>query len=160
MTVPAVLAVLALAAATVVLAAGAAGACSLEPEALRFTGEAVAVDGDLVTFEVTGGDPTPGFEVEIEYVDDDSRFVDVGRQYEVTAWERAGGGLASGVHTAEDECGGGGTVHVDGSAIDTGLFTRNGFRPWVVAAPVAAVAAAVAAGWLVLRRRRSAPAPI
>jgi hypothetical protein len=52
------------------------------------------------------------------------------------------------VHTADEDCGGGGTVYADGSEIDTGLFTRAGFRWWVV--PLLAIPVGLVA-WLVYR---------
>jgi hypothetical protein len=135
-----------------------AEACSIAAPAFTFTGSARAKSHDRVTFTVASVQPgpgpsavalpAPGSEIVVRYWDGDERFIDVGTSYSVTVWgDPQTADYGSGVHTAEDHCGGGGTVLADGGAIDTGnkLF---GWPAWT-AYPIAALVTTLAALGLV-----------
>ncbi|MDP9402046.1 MAG: hypothetical protein M3P85_01650 [Actinomycetota bacterium] len=141
--------------------------CSLAPPSVVFTGVATSKSSDEVTYRVTsiegertrsgpGGVPE-GITVElaktvvVSYDDDrGSRFIEVGKSYTVAAWfSRSEAGFGSGVRTAEDDCGGGGTRHADGSDIDTARYVL-GIRVW----PYWTVVGALILLALAVRRRR------
>jgi hypothetical protein len=166
--------VVALLAAAVLTPATPAGACSLTAPAFTLTGPATAKQSHVVTFRVDkiesdfgtntqplpGGAPSIGSSVDVKYWDGDEQFLRVGNDYLVTAWsDSTDGQYGSGVHTAEDNCGGGGTVNADGTEIDTANRIM-GLRVWIVYPIV--VALTVVAGWiavivplrLLTRRRR------
>jgi hypothetical protein len=104
-------------------------------------------------FEGGAGAPSvhPGQRVTVTYTGGDARFVHVGHRYRVDVFGSAHDRLTSGVRTA-GEClnaaEGVGTFHADGSAIDTGLLTRDGISPYLarVGVAVAATVALVAGG--------------
>jgi hypothetical protein len=167
--------VIALLAAAVLTPSPPAGACSMAAPAFTLTGPATAKQAHVVTFRVDkiessfgtsttplpGDAPSIGSSVDVKYWDGDEQFLHVGNDYMVTAWsDRTTGQYGSGVRTAEDNCGGGGTINADGSAIDTGNKFM-GLSVWIMYPIV--VALAVVAGWIavllplrVLTRRRRA----
>lgn len=107
-----------------------------------FTGEVVARSGGDVTFLVDDleipqvnalqPDPQiePGQEVTVTY-GDDARFLHTGQSYLVPVYGTAPSDLRGFV--SHSPCGtrGTDTVHADGSEIDTGIFTRDGFAPYI-----------------------------
>lgn len=124
--------------------------CSLVRAPVVFTGVATSKASGDVTYRVTSiegelrraerwaerlavpegfvdiGKPTV---VSYDY-DRGSRFIEVGKSYEVAAWfSPSEATLTSGVRTAEDHCGGGGTRYADGSDIVTARYVL-GIRLW------------------------------
>ena len=119
---------------------GPAAACSLAAPAGAVVGEVVRIDGggaDLIVEQRTPYEPTSGrsqpelprvgARVHVAY-EGDEEFLRVGRRYSVTLRDVPKLGWFSGVHTAEEVCGGGGTVYADGAAIDTALWSRDEVR--------------------------------
>ena len=160
--------VVALAVLVLSIAAGprSCTAMAISPSS-TFVGHVLAKKGRQVTYQVDevlqdrsapGLEPGPltaGQQVAIRYQGGDERFVHRGDSYLVDAF-----GRDSGVHTA-GECTktehGAGTVHADGSAIDTGLLTAGGIEPF--ASRLAGGLAAIAVGGLAFRwnHRRKHP---
>ncbi len=116
----------------------------------------MAKDDGSVTFRVDkvvkddriAGAPTlglsPGEEVTVAY-GDDARFLDTGRSYAVRPFGETVDGLRGMVHHGPCGLTGIETLHADGSAIDTGILTRDGFAPYVPKLAVTIVAAAAIA---------------
>ncbi|MGZ4707587.1 MAG: hypothetical protein ACXWBN_02455 [Acidimicrobiales bacterium] len=163
------------AAAVLVLAigpfVGGASSCptvSLTAPNASFIGEVVAEHAGAVTFrvdevlpdrifhDVAAAEVAVGDEVVVHYRGGDERFVHQGQSYQVDAWGHVPDELASGVHTA-DECAGGGTVHADGSPIDTGLWTRDGIAPYQGRIALGALVLAVGVVGAIVHRRVSHP---
>jgi hypothetical protein len=134
-----------------------------------FVGKAIAKDGSTVTFTVISVEPTstslgvahvnPGEQVTVRYVQGDQRFVHPGDTYLVNAYGAGLGHLESGVQTAQEcdnDAPGVGTYEADGARIDTGIFTRDGFAPYVTPLVVGLglVIALVAIGGAVYARNR------
>lgn len=118
-----------------------AGGCSIAAPLFTVTGSAVEKSNDRVTISVSSAQPGPapsastipnvGTEVVVRYGDDDARFIRVGTDYLVTVWgDPQTADFGSGVRTAEDDCGGGGTVFADGSSINTGKKVF-GWPAWI-----------------------------
>jgi hypothetical protein len=91
--------------------------------------------------------------VAVEYPDDVAHFLHVGKRYLVNV-EWSGTAFESDIHRAGD-CGSGGTLHADGSPIDTSTF------PWLhrallagLVTPVVALLVLVAVVWYRRRRHR------
>lgn len=147
--------------AVVAPACSRSSSCAASIATLPWVGTAIAKDGAIVTFVVEehpgpapdGMPPRPaiGAEVRVRYGNGTQRFVHVGQRYQVSSWGQADDALLSHVVTAEHACQGG-TYRADGSAIDTGLFTRDGFRPWLLV-PILGGAALVVAAVVGLWRR-------
>ena len=109
----------------------------------EFVGEVTHKSGSDVTYRIlrvvpvsdhppTGRNVTAGSTVVVTY-EDGARFLHTGSRYLVKVWTLPGDDrLYSAVNTRR--CGTSSTWHADGSSIDTGLFTRDGFRPWVAVA--------------------------
>jgi hypothetical protein len=97
--------------------------------------------------------PAPETSLPVYYYDGDARFLHAGQRYDAQIWWDEGRFTAH-VTTAEDLCGGGGTLHADGSAIETSLLSR--FDPkqvgLVMGTPVVILFALVI--WLRRRDRR------
>ena len=142
---------------------------SITTRPVSFIGSAEAKHGGDVTFEVeqltadrlAPGNPetiSAGDEVVVHYSGGDERVVHVGQHYQVDAWGDPPDGLASGVQTA-DECpvGGSATLHADGTAINTGLFTRDGIEPYAGRILVGALLLAAVTGAVVAYRRVKHP---
>ena len=124
-----------------------------------FVGEVVAIDGSTVTYRVDEvldapvdlTRPTPavavGQEAVVHYSGGDERFLDTGERYRVDVYGSSDD-LRSGVHNA-GECtnsvSGTGTVHADGTAIDTKLLSSAGLRPYLPKLAITIVAAAAIA---------------
>jgi len=128
-----------------------------------FVGEVTAKDGAIVTFRVVEPLPYdtqpdegvvrvgPDDRVEVTYDGGDQRFLHTGERYQVLAYGSMLSDLRSGVHTA-GECDGvgSGTSHAGGSAIDTGIFTRDGIDPylrWIVGGLVVVVGGVALYRW-------------
>ena len=94
----------------------------------------------------------------VYYYGGDTRFLRVGQRYDAQIWWDDGRFTAY-VTTAEDTCGGGGTLHADGSPIETSLLSRLDWKQvlLVVGTPVAILFVLVI--WLrhrdQLRKRRN-----
>jgi hypothetical protein len=121
-----------------------------------FTGEVVANDDGSVTFRVDevvknhpiAGEPTlglePGQEVTVAY-GDDARFLHTGESYLVPTFGAGVEDLQGRVHHGPCGYRGGETTHADGSAIDTGILTRDGFAPYAPKLALTIIAAAAIA---------------
>lgn len=166
--VVAALGVLGWVAAPVVLGGGSCDEVGRLPTA-SFIGAVVERDGDLVTYEV--GQPVTiegivpnnvaaGDRVVITYGGGEARFLHRGGAYRVDAFgadQPWRSGIAQARECPEAEHGSG-TVHADGSSIDTGLLTRDGIGPYVgrvVLTTILLLAASAVA--LVLWRRHQRP---
>ena len=127
---------------------------AIRPGAAEFTVETVTIEQGFSPAHV----PVAGTSITAAYADGQERFLRVGDRYQVSeAW--IGGGFASGVHVASDACSGG-TVHADGSRIDTSSVTGKRARHLAIALVLAPVGALIIlAAWLFVRRRgrRSTP---
>lgn len=142
-------------------------ACSMVPASVVFTGVARHRTLHTVTYDVVNIEMEPrrpssrptlstvpeqvsvdvGTPIVIRYDDRGSKFVDLGKSYTVAAWFSRGV-FHSGVATAEDVCGGGGTSHADRSRIDTARTVLR-IRVW----PYWATLGASALLFLIVRYR-------
>jgi hypothetical protein len=146
-----------------------AGACSMAPPTATIVGSLVAKDGGSVRYRIEQlmeVQQDQGFDhrdtLTVTYVDGDARYLEVGTRYRVSVYASSDEGppYYSGVKRAEEDCGGGGTVFADGSAIDTGL-TLLGIRVWPTAAAAAVLGAlAVALVARTVRHRRNRPTEV
>lgn len=153
---------------------GPARGCSVIPPNVTVTGLAVSKADRTVTYDVLRieheiertlprGRIPDTFSVEVgkplvvAYDDGGFRFIEVGETYRVAAWFSKSR-FGSGVRTAEDFCGGGGTSNADGSKIDTAR-TVLGVRVWPNGTGFATIAALSLAtvGWRRSRRHRTVP---
>jgi len=141
----AVVALLGLTAAAFVNGRDARGCiASLALPQTDIVGTVAAKDGGDVTFHIDqivsdqqnpAPQPTslePGQDLVVRYSDGDARYLHRGASYRVPVFGNEIDGFHSGVHTA-DECDapvGTGTVHADGTEINTGIFTLEGFQPY------------------------------
>ncbi len=163
--------VAALAAVTFLALGGAsappAAACSQVPATFTIRGEALFKEHDSVVFRIDevrdAGQASPpvGSQVTVEYEKGDASYLDVGQSYLVSVFaDPTTGVLQSGVHTADESCGGGGTVRADGREIDTAVRVF-GVRAWI-AVPLIIVlvllgATASVFGVLRLMRHQTSP---
>jgi hypothetical protein len=117
----------------------------------------VAKAGAVVTFEIEQVDPgsglTVGDTVDVTYSRGTERFLHAGSRYRVETWGEANGTLLGDVAVADRACSGG-TWHADGTPIDTGLFTRDGFRPWLLVPLLGGAALVTAIAVAIWRRHR------
>lgn len=138
--------------------------CSMAPDAGSFVGSVVEIHGSAVTFRVETVQrntsaiaaefprPVEGHHVVVHYQDHDEQFLHVGERYSVKVWPI--NGFSSSVHTANHACSGG-TVHADGTAIDTSLLRQpHARRVFLVSVAALAVVGLFAAAWMLRKRRR------
>ena len=107
--------------------------CDYAQDSGTFVGRVVKIDGPTVTYfveklkPVPAGEvprrnaPVPGKTVFVRYDQQEQRYLHVGNRYTVTVWSFDG--YMSGVHHSDAVCSTG-TVHADGSAIDTSAKRR------------------------------------
>ena len=138
--------------------------CSMAPDAGTFVGRVEEKHGSAVTFLVQSlqqepaaapaklHSPVEGQVVVVHYDKHQEQFLHVGQRYLVTVWWI--GHYYSGVATADIPCSGG-TVHADGSAIDTALVHQPYLRSvlYKILIALAGVGLVVAA-WALRQRRR------
>jgi hypothetical protein len=140
-----------------------ASACVELPRHYQFEGEATAKPKDGVTFRVESvvilhrystraTVPQRGETVTVVYLRGGDKFIDVGKRYQVAVWPGVENRPTSGVQTAANHCGGGGTVHADGSRIDTGIRLFE-LRPWVAGGIAALVIVGLSVVGLAISRR-------
>lgn len=151
---------------TLLASCGDTTECSKTGPDATFVGRLTSVRSGAADFTVAtvtiepGGPrahvPVAGTSITVVYGNAQEKFLRVGDRYEVSeAW--IGGQNVSGVHVANDACSGG-TVHADGSRIDTSSATARRARHLALLIGLAPVAAlTVLAVWLVTRRRGRRP---
>ena len=156
-----VVTILGLIATPALLGACGHGDCSKAGDDAVFVGRLTARDGGLATYTVESVTlsrpprpgirvPEPATSISVRYPEAQAKFLRVGTWYRVGVFW-SDGEFASGVHVADDACSGG-TVHLDGSSIDTSLFPWRGKAlPALALASVAALLITTAVVW---RRRR------
>ncbi len=130
-----------------------AGACSTEAASAVSTGTAVTIDGPHVTFHSEGRPKhaAPGIvsggRVTVDYSAGSNRYIHIGDRYLVYAFAVHGeyDSFVQGLHV----CGGPGTTHADGTAIDTtGRLLGVPTTAWlIIGLPVVVFASLVALGW-------------
>jgi hypothetical protein len=126
----------------------------MDESVATFIGLVLSKDGGSVEYQIDrvlhvddGEELNSAGPLTVDYWDGDARYLSVGDRYRVSVWSdrRPSPKYASGVHRAGENCGGGGTLHADGSSIDTAL-TLLGIQLW----PTGVLAACVLAGALVV----------
>ncbi len=139
--------------------------CSMAPTAGTFVGTLIERRGSTATFRVVrvvpdGRDASPirpeaGRLAVVRYERHEEQFLRTGDRYLVTVWpDPKGNGFFSSVHMANHDCSGG-TVHADGSAIDTSLRHQPHLHHVVFAfAAVLAALALLVGAWMAGTRRR------
>lgn len=121
---------------------------AIQPAAAEFTVETVTAEPGSQTAHT----PVAGKSIAVHYDGGQERYLRVGEEYEVSeAW--LGGRFVSGVHVGGDACSGG-TVHADGSSIDTTSATARRMHRIEVGLLAAPVVALVVLGACVRWRRR------
>jgi hypothetical protein len=136
--------------------------CDYAQDSGTFVGRLVGRHGSSVAYRVEAVQPSEGAAalpqpvrgtlVVVHYEAHEEQFLHAGERYSVRVWPI--NGFFSGVHTANRPCSGG-TVHADGTAIDTALSHQSRARHilFSFAAALAVVGLFVAA-WALRRRRR------
>jgi hypothetical protein len=139
--------------------AAPAGACSMDASIATFIGPVLSKGGGGAEFRVDrvlhvtdGEEFDPKGSITVDYWSGDEQFLEVGERYRVSVWSdrEPSPAYGSGVHRAGENCGGGGTLHADGSSIDTAL-ALFGIRLW----PTGALALGVLAVAVVVVKRIS-----
>jgi hypothetical protein len=156
-----VVTILGLIATPVLLGACAHGTCNRAGDDAVFVGRLTARHGGAATYTVEsvtatrplrpgGRVPEPATSTDVHYPESQAKFLHVGAWYRVAVFW-SGHEFTSGVHLADDPCSGG-TVHLDGSSIDTSLFPWRGKA--LLALALASVVALLITTAVVWRRRR------
>jgi hypothetical protein len=153
---------------TLVAGIGTAGACSCAQDSGAFIGRVVERDGSAVTYTVErvqpnlfGGPsivhppPVAGRRAVVYYEHGEQQFLHVGSRYSARVWWLSGirptPHFFSAVETGDLCCGG--TMHIDGTAIDRSLWRQSKVRHAALVA-VAALAGIGAVVTLFAARKR------
>ena len=153
-----------LAAATLVSSCDNTGRviCDYAQDSGTFAGRLVERHGSSLTYRVEALQPSEGAAalpqpvrgtlVVVHYENHEEQFLHVGQRYSVKVWPIRH--YYSGVHTANRPCSGG-TLHADGTAIDTSLLHQpHTLRVFLNVVTALAVVGVFVTAWAMRKRRR------